>query len=155
MTGKKITFCISYISSLAISFPYKVFLLHFLIFKSHRFGEWLIFEADGSSRCEDKKYCKRFDNWHWWSPHQRCYRQFSQGPCKKGASGFFCGKCQDLTFSFSAGKLFYLDPDAGGTGCHCRPDWSVYYWGETGECFEQVRYEKTIEFPTKWQRKKA
>ncbi len=56
---------------------------------------------------------------------------------------------------FSAGKLFYLDPDAGGTGCHCRPDWSVYYWGETGECFEQVRYEKTIEFPTKWQRKKA
>ena len=20
----------------------------------------------------------RFDNWHWWSPHQRCYRQYTQ-----------------------------------------------------------------------------
>lgn len=38
---------------------------------------------------------------------------------------------------FFSGKLFYLDPDAGGTGCHCRPDWSVYHWPETGECFEQ------------------
>ena len=49
-----------------------------------RLGEWLVFKSDGSARCENKKYCKRFDNWHWWSPHQRCYRQFSQGPCKKG-----------------------------------------------------------------------
>ena len=43
-----------------------------------------MFKTDGSARCENKKYCKRFDNWHWWSPHQRCYRQFSQGPCRKG-----------------------------------------------------------------------
>ncbi len=35
------------------------------------------------------------------------------------------------------GKLFYLDPGAGGTGCHCRKDWPVYYWPATGECFEQ------------------
>ncbi len=35
------------------------------------------------------------------------------------------------------GKLFYLDPDAGGTGCHCRRDWSVYHWAPTDECFEQ------------------
>ena len=47
-------------------------------------GEWLVFKSDGSARCENKKYCKRFDNWHWRSAHQRCDRQFSQGPGKKG-----------------------------------------------------------------------
>ena len=57
-----------------------------------RFGEWLVFKKgkDGpvTAKCEGKKYCKRFDNWHWWAPHQRCYRQFSQGPCKKGVPFF-------------------------------------------------------------------
>ncbi len=53
-----------------------------------RFGQWLVFKKDGTAKCEDKKYCKRFDNWHWWPQHQRCYRQFSQGPCKKGARRF-------------------------------------------------------------------
>ena len=41
------------------------------------FGEWWVFRA-GGGQCEEKKYCKRFDNWHWWSPDQRCYRQFTQ-----------------------------------------------------------------------------
>lgn len=36
-----------------------------------------------------------------------------------------------------AGKLFYLDTDAGGTGCHCKPEWQVYYYNNTGECYEQ------------------
>ena len=49
-----------------------------------RFGEYLVFKKGGAAVCESKRYCKRFDNWHWWEPHQRCYRQFSQGPCKKG-----------------------------------------------------------------------
>ena len=35
------------------------------------------------------------------------------------------------------GKLFYLDTDRGGTGCHCKPEWNVYYWPQTQECFEQ------------------
>ena len=51
---------------------------------SARFGEYLVFKKGGAAVCETKKYCKRFDNWHWWEAHQRCYRQFSQGPCKKG-----------------------------------------------------------------------
>ena len=51
-----------------------------------RFGEYLVFKKGGRATCETKRYCKRFDNWHWWEPHQRCYRQFTQGPCKKGKS---------------------------------------------------------------------
>ena len=86
------------------------------------FGEWFVFASDSVSpqggRCEEKKYCKRFDNWHWWAPDQRCYRQFTQGPCE-------------------VGKLFYLDTDAGGSGCHCRQDWDAYYWAPLGQCFEQ------------------
>ena len=39
--------------------------------------------------------------------------------------------------SFFTGKLFYLDTDIGGTGCYCKPEWNVYYWKETNECFEQ------------------
>ena len=35
------------------------------------------------------------------------------------------------------GKLFYLDNDEGGTGCYCKPEWNVYYWNQTQECFEQ------------------
>ena len=43
------------------------------------FGEWFVFrEGEPGGFCQEKKYCKRFDNWHWWSPHQRCYRQFTQ-----------------------------------------------------------------------------
>ena len=43
------------------------------------FGQWWVFrEAETAGQCEEKKYCKRFDNWHWWSPDQRCYRQFTQ-----------------------------------------------------------------------------
>ena len=38
---------------------------------------------------------------------------------------------------FFTGKLFYLDTDIGGTGCYCKPEWNVYYWKETNECFEQ------------------
>lgn len=65
-----------------------------------RLGEWLVFKSDGSARCENKKYCKRFDNWHWWSPHQRCYRQFSQGPCKKGKTPFeMYAQCACVFFS--------------------------------------------------------
>ena len=105
-----------------------------------RFGEWLVFKNDGSARCENKKYCKRFDNWHWWSPHQRCYRQFSQGPCRKGT---LPNTSSDMPITyklvpfFHLGKLFYLDTDEGGTGCHCKPEWNVYYWNQTQECFEQ------------------
>ena len=84
----------------------------------HRFGEWLVFKADGRAACEDKVYCKRFDNWHWWPSHQRCYRQFSQGPCRKG-------------------QLFYLDPDSGKTGCDCRPEWEAYYYAINDKCYEQ------------------
>merc|ERR1719244_2008325 len=83
-----------------------------------RFGEWFVFYPGKQGKCEDKKYCKRFDNWHWWSPDQRCYRQFTQGPCKEG-------------------KLFYLDTDAGGSGCHCRKDWEAYYWSPLDKCYEQ------------------
>jgi len=36
-----------------------------------------------------------------------------------------------------SGKLFYLDPSAGGTGCHCRRDWRAHYWPATGGCYEQ------------------
>ena len=48
-----------------------------------KFGEWFVFQtaaaaAGEGGRCEEKRYCKRFDNWHWWSPDQRCYRQFTQ-----------------------------------------------------------------------------
>ena len=43
------------------------------------FGQWWVFrEGEAAGQCEEKKYCKRFDNWHWWSPDQRCYRQFTQ-----------------------------------------------------------------------------
>ena len=41
-----------------------------------------------------------------------------QGPCQRG-------------------KLFYLDPDQGGSGCHCRQDWEAYYWAPLDQCFEQ------------------
>ena len=41
-----------------------------------------------------------------------------------------------LYFNFP-GKLFYLDNDEGGTGCYCKPEWNVYYWNQTQECFEQ------------------
>jgi len=83
------------------------------------FGQWWVFrEAEAAGQCEEKKYCKRFDNWHWWSPDQRCYRQFTQGPCNRG-------------------KLFYLDPEAGGAGCYCRQEWEAYYWAPLDQCFEQ------------------
>jgi len=83
-----------------------------------RFGEWFVFNGQETGKCEEKKYCKRFDNWHWWAPDQRCYRQFTQGPCEQG-------------------KLFYLDSEAGGSGCHCRRDWAAYYWEPLDQCFEQ------------------
>ena len=44
---------------------------------------------------------------------------------------------QSFALNNISGKLFYLDPETGTTGCHCRPDWSVYYWTQTGQCFEQ------------------
>eukprot|EP00090_Calanus_glacialis_P000030 TRINITY_DN10028_c0_g1_i1.p1 TRINITY_DN10028_c0_g1~~TRINITY_DN10028_c0_g1_i1.p1 ORF type:complete len:456 (+),score=54.49 TRINITY_DN10028_c0_g1_i1:139-1506(+) len=83
-----------------------------------KFGEWFVFHDGQGGQCEEKKYCKRFDNWHWWAPDQRCYRQFTQGPCQRG-------------------KLFYLDTDANGSGCHCRKDWDAYYWAPLDQCFEQ------------------
>jgi len=83
------------------------------------FGEWFIFrDGQAGGYCEEKKYCKRFDNWHWWAPDQRCYRQYTQGPCNRG-------------------KLFYLDPEAGGAGCYCRQEWEAYYWAPLNQCFEQ------------------
>ena len=30
-----------------------------------------------------------------------------------------------------------MDNDEGGTGCYCKPEWNVYYWNQTQECFEQ------------------
>ena len=44
--------------------------------------------------------------------------EFSQGPCRKG-------------------KLFYLDPDTGKTGCDCRPEWEAYYYAVNDKCYEQ------------------
>ena len=35
------------------------------------------------------------------------------------------------------GKLFYLDPEAGGAGCYCKQDWEAYYWAPLNQCFEQ------------------
>ena len=117
----------------------KDFTKNFLIF---RLGEWLVFKSNGSARCENKKFCKRFDNWHWWSPHQRCYRQFSQGPCKKGnrqqplSMMFLRIFLSNFKTSFT-GKLFYFDTTIGDTGCYCKPEWEAYYWDQTQECFEQ------------------
>ena len=42
----------------------------------------------------------------------------TQGPCNRG-------------------KLFYLDPEAGGAGCYCRQEWEAYYWAPLDQCFEQ------------------
>ena len=38
---------------------------------------------------------------------------------------------------FYTGKLFYLDKEKSGTGCKCQPDWNVYYYKQTGQCYEQ------------------
>ena len=35
------------------------------------------------------------------------------------------------------GKLFYLDTERSGTGCYCQPEWDVYYYKQTGKCYEQ------------------
>ena len=35
------------------------------------------------------------------------------------------------------GKLFYLDPDSGKTGCDCRPEWEAYYYAVNDKCYEQ------------------
>ena len=48
----------------------------------------------------------------------RLKETYSQGPCNRG-------------------KLFYLDPEAGGAGCYCRQEWEAYYWAPLDQCFEQ------------------
>ena len=30
-----------------------------------------------------------------------------------------------------------MNTETGQTGCHCNPDWAVYYWRSTDECYEQ------------------
>ena len=70
--------------------------VHETMYCTFRFGEWLVYKPDGGAICEDKVYCKRFDNWHWWPSHQRCYRQFSQGPCRKGSK--LTNTSESLTF---------------------------------------------------------
>ena len=84
------------------------------LYCTFRFGEWLVYKPDGGAICEDKVYCKRFDNWHWWPSHQRCYRQFSQGPCRKGSIlhirelGIFTLKFKVLVFSQIFWKKRYV-----------------------------------------------
>ena len=48
----------------------------------------------------------------------RLKETYSQGPCNRG-------------------KLFYLDPEAGGAGCYCRQEWEAYFWAPLDQCFEQ------------------
>ncbi|CAL4106594.1 unnamed protein product, partial [Meganyctiphanes norvegica] len=81
-------------------------------------GDWLVFSQPGVAVCERKEHCSRFDNWFYWTDEERCYRQYTRGPCKDG-------------------QLFYLDPNTGIPGCHCRKEWAPYYWPEDGKCYEQ------------------
>ena len=63
---------------------------------------------------------------------------FRKGPAVKVLRlPTFKKKVKKIFFFFHLGKLFYLDTDEGGTGCHCKPEWNVYYWNQTQECFEQ------------------
>ena len=41
-------------------------------------GDWLVFSQPGVAVCEPKTHCTRFDNWFYWTPDQRCYRQYSR-----------------------------------------------------------------------------
>ena len=45
-------------------------------------------------------------------------------------------KTNDIFYLLS-GKLFYLNHEKSGTGCHCQPEWDVYYYKQTGQCYEQ------------------
>ncbi|KAF0308079.1 hypothetical protein FJT64_020668 [Amphibalanus amphitrite] len=81
-------------------------------------GQWLVLDNDGTSSCEAKKQCTRFDNWFFWEGTERCYRQYTQGPCELG-------------------QLFYMDPTTGQPSCRCDPTWNAYYWAEDGRCYEQ------------------
>lgn len=68
--------------------------------------------------CQPKKHCTRFDNWFYWPATERCYRQFSRGPC-------------------SVGQLFFMDVETGRAVCRCQKQWRAYYWPEDGRCYEQ------------------
>ena len=58
----------------------------------------------GVAVCEVKEHCARFDNWFFWGKDQRCYRQYSQGPCPRGQL-FFLGERNTGTYWLSMGTL--------------------------------------------------